>query len=123
MEPKQMLVALYHGTKTLENVEKNKAGLLQLLPESLATVVRTCGQESGHATDKIARLQKRFELQYYNGWPYFALAAGYLELDFVNLIETGGDHTLGVATVKTHKNLHDVPILTTDYLKLHKFTR
>lgn len=123
MEPKLMLVALYHGTKTLENIERTRHGLLQLLSEELAPAVRICGQQSGHTVDKLARLQKRYVFGEEAGLPYFTAAAGYMELLFTELVTVGGDHVLGVAKVVQARNLHDVPVLTTTYLKDNHFTR
>lgn len=78
---------------------------------------------SGHTIDKFARLQKRYNFGEQSGLPYFAEAAGYMELEFTELIENDGDHVLGLARVVMAKNLHDEPILTTTYLRDNKFTR
>ena len=123
MEPKLMLVAVYAGTKTLENITLHKHGLLQLLTEELAPAVRVCGQMSGHSIDKTARLKKRYELHEHASLPYFAQAAGYMELLFTSITKTAGDHVLALAEVKHAKNLTDRPLLTTDYLKDHKYIR
>jgi flavin reductase (DIM6/NTAB) family NADH-FMN oxidoreductase RutF len=125
MQPKQMLVAVYDGTKTLDNLRTNpqQPVLLQLLSEELAPVVRVCGQQSGTKIDKIARLQKRFNLAHYDGLPYFTAAAGVLQLSDLVLLAATGDHELLVGTVTWTKNLHDVPLLTTEYLKQHRYTR
>ncbi len=123
MEPKFMLVAVYDNTQTAANLSVSPRALLQLLPESLAPVVRICGQQSGKDINKIARLKKRFALKEHQGLPYFADAAGFLELVFEQKYSVGGDHVLAVARVVTHKNLHDVPLLTTDYLKQHGYIR
>lgn len=123
MEPKLMMVAIYQGTKTLENVKSNNQALLQLLTQELAPVVRVCGQMSGHKIDKFTRLKKRYDFSEQAGLPYFTAAAGFMELEFTKLIEIEGDHVLGLARVIQHKNLHDAPILTTNYLKDNHFTR
>jgi flavin reductase (DIM6/NTAB) family NADH-FMN oxidoreductase RutF len=125
MTPKLMLVAVYHGTKTLENVRTNprQPVLLQLLSEELAPVVRICGQQSGAKIDKIARLQKRYTLIAHTELPYFAAAAGVMQLTPASLTSCGGDHNLLVGEVTWSKNLNDVPVLTTDFLKLHRYTR
>jgi flavin reductase (DIM6/NTAB) family NADH-FMN oxidoreductase RutF len=123
MEPKLMMIALYTDTKTLANIEVSRHGLLQLLTEDLAPAVRVCGQMSGHTVDKFARLKKRYSFDERSGLPYFTKAAGYMELEFTELIENDGDHVLGLARVVMAKNLHDEPILTTTYLRDNKFTR
>lgn len=125
MTPKLILVAVYHGTKTLENLRTNpqQPVLLQLLSEELAPVVRICGQQSGTKIDKIARLKKRYPLAEHEALPYFAAAAGVMQLTPTSLTSCGGDHELLVGEVTWSKNLHDVPILTTDFLKQHHYTR
>lgn len=123
LDPKLMTIALYNDTKTLTNVTQTKRALLQLLPESLAPVVRVCGQKSGNDIDKISRLEKRFTLEQKNGLYYFTAAAGYVELTLIDLHDVGGDHMLGTFTVEKQKSLHDVPLLTTDYLREQKYIR
>jgi flavin reductase (DIM6/NTAB) family NADH-FMN oxidoreductase RutF len=125
MSPKLMLVAVYCGTKTLQNLHVNprQPVLLQLLSEDLAPVVRVCGQQSGAQIDKIARLKKRYMLAEHEGLPYFTDAAGIMQLTFTTLTPCGGDHELLVGEVTWSKNLDDVPILTTDFLKQHRYTR
>lgn len=118
-----MLVALYNGTKTLENVTKTKRGILQLLTEELAPVVRICGKMSGQSVNKYDRLLKRYSMSEHDGAPFFTAVAGYMELSFTTLTQIDGDHVLAVARVVSSKNCNDAPILTTDYLKEHKFTR
>ena len=123
MEPRLIMVALYHGTKTHANVLETKRALLQLLSEPLAPIIRICGHESGHVTNKIIRLQKKYEMETVQGLSFFTTAAGYLELALVKVVEIGGDHDLGIFSVIIHKNLHDVPLLTTDYLRLKGLLR
>lgn len=123
MEPKLMLVAVYKGTKTLENLTQNRKALLQLLTQPLAPAVRICGQQSGKKITKIPRLQKRFEMNEHNGLPYFKDAAGFMEVLFTDPVAVEGDHVLYYGQVLHAKNLHDIPLLTTEYLKENKFTR
>lgn len=123
LDPKLMTVAVYHHTKTLANITANKRCLLQLLPQSLAPVVRICGQTSGNDIDKISRLQKRFVLEQHASLYYFADAAGFMELEITDLHEVGGDHVLATGVVTKQKNLHDVQILTTEYLRDNGYIR
>ncbi len=123
LEPKLMMVAVYKGTQTLQNCSVGQTVLLQLLTEDLAPVVRVCGNMSGKDIEKIARLNKRYELSKYGDLYYFAKGAGFMELVIEQLIETSGDHFLLIGRVKKGKNLIDTPILTTSYLKEHKYIR
>jgi len=123
LDPKLLLVAVYRGTKTLENCAVGKIVLLQLLTEELAPVVRVCGQQSGNTIDKISRLQKRYSLKQQNDLFYFTNAAGFIELEIEQLLENSGDHVLLVGKVIKGKNLTDQTILTTTYLKEQKYIR
>lgn len=117
MEPKLMMVAVYHGTKTHDNVRVTKKAILQLLTQELAPVTRVCGHLSGNNISKISRLKKRYEISSIGEIPYFIASAGYLELRLQKFIAIGGDHDLGIFAVVAHKNLQDVPPLTTEYLR------
>ena len=117
MEPKMIMVAVYHHTKTHKNLATSKRVLLQLLCEELAPVVRVCGNLSGTKIDKISRLKKRYEIGYLDNLPFFNVSAGYLELKVEKLITFGGDHDLAVCSVLSTNNLRDTPLLTTDYLR------
>ena len=123
LEPKLMLIGVYKDTQTLENINVGKRVLLQLLTEELAPVVRVCGQQSGKKIDKIKRLSKRYDLTEKIGLFYFDKAAGYIELQVEQLTETSGDHYLLVAKVLTSKNLNEVKILTTAYLRSEGYIR
>jgi flavin reductase (DIM6/NTAB) family NADH-FMN oxidoreductase RutF len=125
LKPKRMMVAVYHGTKTLANLEvcPDQTVLLQLLTQSLAPVVRVCGQQSGHIIDKLPRLQKRFMTASDADLPYFCEAAGYMLLVPQTVFSVMGDHTLYTFVVTKHKNLSDKPILTTTMLRDQKYIR
>jgi len=123
LDPKLMMVAVYKNTQTLNNIVIGDKVLLQLLTEDLAPVVRVCGNLTGKNIDKISRLQKRYELSQHIDLYYFAQAAGFMELEVQQLLETSGDHLLMVGKVCAGKNLVDAPILTTSYLKEHKYIR
>lgn len=117
MEPKLIMVAVYHGTKTHANIVETGRAVLQLLSEELAPVTRILGHMSGNKLNKIIRLEKRYDISYCNQIPYFEACAGYMELMLKQLLPVGGDHDLAIFSVTTSKNLHDKPILTTDYLR------
>ena len=123
MEPKIIMVAVYHDTQTMSNLKTSKRALLQLLSEELAPVLQVCGRLSGAKVDKISRLQKRHQINYLNALPYFATAAGYLELQVDQLISFGGDHDLAICSVLSSKNISDTKLLTTDYLRAEGLLR
>jgi len=123
MKPKVMLVALYHGTKSRENIVVGEPVRLQLLAENQASLVRLLGQQSGKTINKVARLEKRSLVTYHAEWPYLIGVVGYLDLKVINLIDAGLDHDLALCEVLYQNNLSDDVILTTTYLKQNKFTR
>jgi flavin reductase (DIM6/NTAB) family NADH-FMN oxidoreductase RutF len=123
MEPKYMLLAIYHHTKTLENIKHTKQALLQLLTTDHADIVHLCGRQSGHSVDKIEKVAKKHPLATHNGLSYMKDCAGFMELHITDLRDVGGDHMLAVAEVVSSKNLKDGAILTSQYLKEHGVTR
>jgi flavin reductase (DIM6/NTAB) family NADH-FMN oxidoreductase RutF len=124
LEPKLMTIAVYHDTKTLENIQATKRCLLQLLSVELAWSVRTLGYTHGGAVDKLKRIGKRTELREHNGLVYLADAAGFVELTEVDQHQVpGADHLLWTGSVVTHKNFNDTEILTTDELRRQKILR
>jgi flavin reductase (DIM6/NTAB) family NADH-FMN oxidoreductase RutF len=117
LEPKLLLVAVYRGTQTLDNLHPGATPLLQLLSEKLAPVVRICGRQSGRTSKKFPALERRFPIAYWGPLPYLADACGVLQLEVISLIENPGDHVLMLGRVLKSRNLSDEPILTTDYLR------
>jgi len=56
MQPKQIMVAIYNDTKTLEIVNKSPKFVLQLLAAEQYRMVDLLGKKSGKNIDKISRL-------------------------------------------------------------------
>lgn len=122
MQPKRMMVALYEGTLTLENVQNSGHLVLQLLSSHQYNLVNLLGKQSGHAIDKIARLHKRDLLQEWNGFFVLKEALAVMELKTMAQINAG-DHTLFVCDVAAYKNLNDGMPLTTQILHEKKIIR
>lgn len=123
MQPKLVVVAVYHHTKTLENLRQHPHAILQLLTVDHADVVKICGKQSGHSIAKVPRVQKKHPIETLDELPYMTDAAGIMQLTFTEFIEVGGDHVLAVATVTGSQNFSDKPLLTTDYLKAKSIIR
>lgn len=123
MQPKLMMVAIYHHTKTLENLKQNPQAILQLLTQNHVDIIKVCGKQSGHSTNKIQSVQKKHPIRFHEGLPYLEDCAGVMHLTFTDFIEVGGDHVLGVATVTGSQNFSETPLLTTDILKAKKIIR
>jgi flavin reductase (DIM6/NTAB) family NADH-FMN oxidoreductase RutF len=116
MQPKRMMVALYHGTQTLLNVEKDNAFVLQLMADHQYNLVNQLGKLSGKNIDKISRLQKRNLLYEWEGYPVLKDALAVMKLTVCNQME-GGDHLLYLCDVESYKNLNEGNTLTTGLLK------
>ena len=118
-----MMIAVYHGTKTRENIQIGSRMYLQLLAHDQASLVRLLGQQSGNTKDKISLLRKRQVLDESGFLPRLRECVGYLEVEVLSIHDVGGDHDLVTTSVITHKNLRDVPILTTDILRAEGIIR
>ena len=122
MEPKRYMVAVYHGTKTLELINQNPRFLLQLLSEEQYPLVRLLGQQTGHKVDKISRLQKRGLIEMYNGFYHLKDALSIIELEIINRI-AGGDHDVFICELVSYRNLNEGEPLSTSYLRHKKIIR
>lgn len=122
MKPKRYMVAIYHGTKTLELVQKNPHIVLQLLSQKQYGLVNQLGKQSGHQVNKIMRLQKRKLLTEWNGFKILQDAVAVMELELTGSMDAG-DHYLFVGDLVAYKNLHPGDSLTLDDLRKRKLVR
>jgi len=122
MTPKRYMVALYHGTRTLELVRKNGHFVLQLLGDDQYGLVRLLGQESGHRKDKIASLMRRGKLSAYKDFHVLREALALVECRVVSSMD-GGDHHLFLCDVVSYRNIRPGEPLTTGLLREKKIIR
>ncbi|HSR40049.1 MAG TPA: flavin reductase family protein, partial [Phnomibacter sp.] len=115
MTPKRMMVALYHDTQTLRNVELHPHFVLQLLSADQYRIVNQLGKLSGKTIDKIVRLEKRNLLSDWNGFKILKEVLAVMELKVINSMEAG-DHKMFLCDVVAWKNLQDGTPLTTSFL-------
>jgi flavin reductase (DIM6/NTAB) family NADH-FMN oxidoreductase RutF len=115
MQPKRMMVSIYHGTQTLENVKQDKAFVLQLLDEGQYNLVNLLGKQSGKKIDKISRLAKRKLVTEWQGYPVLQQSLAVMLLHVVEFIEAG-DHRMYLCDVVGYKNLNEGHALTTGVL-------
>lgn len=115
MQPKRMMVAIYHGTQTLINAETNPHFVLQLLAADQYNLVNQLGKQTGKTINKIQRLEKRKLLTDWNGFIILKDALAVMELQAINQME-GGDHRMFLCDVTAYKNLNDGEPLTTTIL-------
>jgi flavin reductase (DIM6/NTAB) family NADH-FMN oxidoreductase RutF len=122
MKPKRFICGIYHGTQTLLNVEASGEFVLQLLAENEYRLVDLLGKKSGKKIDKIGRLQKRNELDEWNGFYILKNCLAIMHLKIISSFE-GGDHKGFLCDVVAYKNLNEGNILTLDILRQHKMIR
>lgn len=116
MHPKRYMVALYHGTLTLELVDRTGSFLLQLLASDQYNLVRLLGQQSGHDRDKIQALRKRDLIVPYKDQFYLKDALAILECQVLDTLE-GGDHKIFLCGISAHRNLREGDPLTISILR------
>jgi flavin reductase (DIM6/NTAB) family NADH-FMN oxidoreductase RutF len=122
MQPKQYVAGIYHGTKTLELIEKNPVFILQLLSEKQYPLIRLLGQQSGHKINKIEKLRKRDLIIEWNHFPVLKEALAIIQLKVISDFK-GGDHKGFLCDVLAYKNLQEGKPLTLDYLREKKIIR
>ena len=114
MHPKRFVVALYKGTKTLENIEQTGHFVLQLLGVQHISLVTRFGKSSGKKKDKLKTLNDR--VSDYGDFKILSDSIAVIELHVLSLTD-GGDHMLALCDVVTYKNISESEVLTLDHLR------
>lgn len=122
MKPKRFMVALYHGSLTLEYATEQNEFVLQLLKDDQYNLVRLLGQQSGHTVNKIARLEKRKVLANWEGYYVLEKALAVMKLKVIQRIDAG-DHDLFLCDVVAYKNLSEGKPLTLEILSKKSIIR
>jgi len=122
MQPKRFICGIYHGTQTLLNIEVSGEFVLQLLADSQYRLVDLLGKKSGKLINKIGKLQKRNELEEWNGFYILKNCLAVIHLKTISSFE-GGDHKGFLCDVITFKNLNEGNIMTLDTLRDKKMIR
>ncbi|NCT95460.1 MAG: flavin reductase family protein [Chitinophagaceae bacterium] len=122
MQPKRYFCGIYEGTKTLDLVQQYPVFVLQLLSAQQYRLVDLLGKQSGHDTNKIARLEKRGLLIQWQGFPVLKDALAYIQLKIIGSMEAG-DHSGFLCDVQAWKNQQEGDVLTLNILRQHKMIR
>jgi flavin reductase (DIM6/NTAB) family NADH-FMN oxidoreductase RutF len=122
MQPKRFICGLYHGTKTLDNIERNGVFVLQYLADHQYRLSMLLGKTSGNTIDKIARLEKRKLITTWKNHIILKDALAVIELTTIQSFEAG-DHKAFLCDVSDFKNLQEGKVLTLDDLREHKLIR
>ncbi len=121
MNPKRYMVAVYHQTKSLFNIQQSNTAVLQLLNKDHVSLVNTLGKKSGYHYDKQSYLAKRKHIAKWEGLPVLTNCAAWMKLKTL-WAKNAGDHTLFLFDVVTFKTNHE-NILTLDDLRERKLIR
>ncbi len=122
MTSKRFVCGIYHGTKTLENIQGSNEFVLQLLAATQYRLVDLPGKKSGYKIDKIARLTNRNELMNWNGYTVLKNCLAVMQMKVVNHFNPG-HHEAFLCEVVACKNLNEGEALTLDTLREHKKIR
>jgi flavin reductase (DIM6/NTAB) family NADH-FMN oxidoreductase RutF len=109
------MVAVYHGTQSLENITSSKTAVLQLLGEQHVSLVNTLGKKSGFRYDKETYLTKKKLIMLWHDKKVLAHCAGLMELEKL-WARDAGDHTMFLFDVKRFQSNHK-SVLTLDDLR------
>jgi len=93
MVPKIYAVAVYHNTKTHENISGSEFAVLQLLHADQYKLVKKLGQTSGKLHDKAGWLESKGLLTKLHDTKVLAECSAYLFLKKLSCTQSG-DHTL-----------------------------
>lgn len=115
LDPKIMMVAVYHNTKTLENIQKSDKAVLQILHEDQAGLVRILGKKTGFTFNKINYLHKKNLMTTWQDYLVLKDACAYMELEKISVVKTG-DHDAFFFRVARSKSLRE-EVLTTGQLR------
>lgn len=115
MKPKRYMVAVYHRTKSLENISSSKTAVLQLLGEQHLSLVNTLGKKSGLNYHKENYLTKKKLITLWHNKKVLINCAGQMELKKLWANDTG-DHTMFLFDVKRFQSNHE-SVLTLDDLR------
>lgn len=117
MEPKLYACAVYKNTFTLELLKASGTCVLQLLSCTQERLVPVLGKRSGYDFDKINWLNQRNLLTEWNGYFVLADALAWIQLEFIQEIDPGGDHILMIGKVVRWKNQQEGKPLALDQLR------
>lgn len=115
MKPKRYAVAIYHGTKTLENVKSSGVFVLQLLHYDQYRLVNVLGKKSGKQYDKEKYLRSRGYLMCWEEREVLKDAAAWILLNVISS-QNAGDHDLFLCEMVSYKTMKEKDILMLHHL-------
>jgi flavin reductase (DIM6/NTAB) family NADH-FMN oxidoreductase RutF len=123
MQPKQYMIAIYHGSQTLAVAQQTETAVLQILSTAQTRLVKTLGHKSGTSYNKHQYLNNTKQLSTWQSWPVLTDAFAYLLLRKLQVM-LAGDHDIFLYEVVAQKTANaGSTILTTNYLRDKKLLR
>ena len=119
MKPKRFMVAVYEGTKSLENMLVSEYAVLQLLHASQGPLVRPLGKKSALHYDKQSYLHKKNALAEWENYTVLKDASAWMLLRKLDSMPAG-DHRMFLCDVVKHRVNIPEPLLTLDALREQK---
>lgn len=119
LHPKRFMVAVYHGTRSLENMYASEQAVLQLLDTAQMGLVRNLGKKSALQFDKQTWLHKKKVLSEWQSFTVLRDAAAWMLLQKL-WHQDAGDHVMFLFDVIGYKVNNPDNILTLDALRQHK---
>ena len=110
LKPKMYAVAIYHNTKTIQNMKNSATAVLQLLSKPQSRLVRTLGKKTGLNYDKHQFLKQKACLTTWQRHEVLKDASAYILLEKINR-QTTGDHDLFCFSVQHYKTQSENDIL------------
>lgn len=121
MNPKRYMVAVYHNTQSLHNLQQSDTAVLQLLGKQHFALVNTLGMKSGKSYNKEKYLTKKKELEIWDDKLVLSNCAAWIKLE-KRWEKDAGDHIMYLFDVTGFKTNHD-NLLMLDDLREKKLVR
>ncbi len=121
MSPKRYMVAIYHNTQSLNNIEQSDTAVLQLLGKQHLGLVNVLGKKSGKNYNKEKYLTKRKQLEIWDDKLVLSNCAAWVKLE-KRWAKEAGDHTIFLFDVNGFKTNHN-NLLMLDDLRENKLVR
>lgn len=115
LKPKLYGIALYEGTKTLENIRESNYCVLQILRQSHIDLIKVLGKKSGNSFNKELHLASKNMLANWKGYHVLKDAAALVLLKRRRVLKTG-DHFLCIFELEASKSAYEDQLLTTKKL-------
>ncbi len=121
MQPKRYMVAIYHNTQSLDNIQQSDTAVLQLLGRRHLALVNVLGKKSGKTYNKNKYLTKKKQLEVWNDMVVLSSCAAWVKLE-KRWAKDAGDHTMFLFDVLAFKTNHQ-DLLMLDDLRDKKLVR